>query len=131
MAYYYMKGSKPLYELFDGFIIVYMRYLSTKKINSNKFDYLNPNKSKKEKFNVNFRLSTGREIHLLINEDMTFSEIKNELYKKQELRRLNIKAFLFGGNQLKDNEKVEKYQIQKNQVIVVMVINKTEILSFQ
>ena len=62
---------------------------------------------------------------------MTFSEIKNELYKKQELRRLNIKAFLFGGNQLKDNEKVEKYKIQKNQVIVVMVINNTEILYFQ
>ena len=40
---------------------------------------------------------------------MTFSEIKNELYKKKELRRLNIKAFLFGGNQLKDNEKVKKY----------------------
>ena len=132
MAYsYYLKGTKPLYNLFDSFIIVYKRYLSIKKINSKKFDSLINNKINKEKFNVIFRLSIGRDINLLINEDMTFSEIKNELYKKQELRRLNIRTFLFEGNQLKDNEKVQKYKIKKNKIIVVMVVNKTEILSFQ
>ena len=129
--FYYMEGSKPLHNLLDYFIIVYKRYLSIKKINSKKFNDLNNNKNSKEKFNVIFRLSTGKDINLLINEDMTISEIKNELYKKQDLRRLNIRAFLFNGNQLKDNEKVIKFKIKSNQIVVVMVMNKEEMLSFQ
>ena len=132
MAYsYYMKGTKQINDLFDSFIIVYKRYLSFQKINSKKFYDLNNKKTIKEKFNVIFRLSIGEDINLLINEDMTISEIKYELYKKQELKSLNIRTFLFNAVELKDNEKVEKYKIKTNQIVLAIVDNKAEILSFQ
>ena len=62
---------------------------------------------------------------------MTISEIKKELYKKQDLRRLIITTILFNGNLLSDNEKVEKFKIKANQIVVVMVMNKTEMSSYQ
>ena len=130
MAYsYYLKGCKPLYNLFSSFIIVYKRYLSLKKVDLEKFDHLNPNKISKIKYNVIFRLSTGKNINLLINEKMKISQIKNELYKKQELQRLRIKCFLFGGDNLVNNETIGKYEIKKDQVVLVMVEDKSEILS--
>ena len=61
MAYYfYLKGIKPLYNLFDSFIIVYKRYLSVKIVNSQKFKCYNPNENNnKKKYNVIFRLRLG------------------------------------------------------------------------
>jgi len=130
MAYsYYSKGCNPLHHLFDSFIIVYKRYLSLKKVDLEKFDHLNPNKMSKIKYNVIFRLSTGKSINLLINEKMKINQIKNELYKKQDLQRLRIKCFLFGGETLKNSETIGKYEIKKDQVVLVMVDDKSEIMS--
>ena len=40
---FYQKGCKPLHNLNDSFIIVYYRYLSLKKVQSEKYNYLNKN----------------------------------------------------------------------------------------
>ena len=119
---YYQKGCKSLHNINDSFVIVYKRYLSLKIINSNKFGNLtkNPNKI----FNAKFRLSAGNiDIILPINENMSISDIKNELYKKPELQNYEIKLLLFRGNQLMENDSLEKLKIKENETILVMVDN--------
>ena len=59
---------------------------------------------------------------------MTIREIKKELYRKNELQGLKINVFIVGGETLKENELVKAYKI-KDKVILVMVTDKSEILS--
>lgn len=133
MAYtFYLKGIKPLHHLCDCFVIVYKRYLSVKTVNSQKFKCYNPNENNKKKYNVIFRLSLGeKNINLLINDNMTINNIKNELYKKPELQNLRIKCFLYNASNLEKKEKIGKYKVKENDVILVMVDNKDEIISIQ
>ena len=129
MAYsYYLQGCKSLFNLFDSFVIVYKRFLSIEIINSNKFDFLKSDDKNKNKYNAIFRLSIGKDINLLIHDDMTIREIKKELYRKNELQGLKINVFIVGGETLKENELVKTYKI-KDKVILVMVTDKSEILS--
>ena len=130
MAYsYYLKGCKPLHNIFDSFVLVHKRYLALKKVDSKKFDHLNPNKINITKYNVIFRLSIGKDINLLVHDNMKMNQIKNELYKKQDLQRFKIKYFLFQGQNLDNNEIIGKYKIKKDQPILVVVDDKSEILS--
>ena len=133
MAYsFYLKGIKPLHNLFDNFVIVYKRYLSIKKVNSEKFKFYNSNENNIRKYNVIFRLSLGeKNINLLINDNMTINDIKNELYKKLELQNLRIKFFLYNALNLEKKEKIGKYKVKENDVILVMVDDKEEIMSTQ
>ena len=129
MAYsYYLQGCKSLFNLFDSFVIVYKRFLSIEIINSNKFDFLKSDDKSKNKYNAIFRLSIGKDINLLIHDNMTIREIKKELYRKNELQGLKINVFIVGGETLKENELVKAYKI-KDKVILVMVTDKSEILS--
>ena len=124
---YYQKGCTSLHGIHDSFVIVYKRYLSLKIINSNKFGNLtkNPNKT----FNVKFRLSAGNiDINIPINENMTVGDIKNELYKKPQLQNYEIKILLFKGNQLMENDSLEKFKIKENETVLVM-IEKPDIVS--
>ena len=57
--------------------------------------------------------------------------IRNKLYKRQELQNLKIKCFLYGAQILQMNEKVGKYKIKKNEKVVVMVDDKMETSSTQ
>ena len=135
MAYsYYLKGIKPLDNLFHIFIIVYRRYSSLKKVNSSKFQIYNHNLSNKDskKFNVIFRLSFGElNINLSINDNMTINDIKNELYKKPELQNLKIKCLLYQATNLENKEKIGKYKVKENDFIVVIVDDKTDVMSMQ
>ena len=135
MAYsYYLKGIKPLDNLFYIFIIVYRRYSSLKKVNSSKFKIYNPNLNNKDskKFNVIFRLSFGElNINLSINDNMTINDIKNELYKKPELQNLKIKCLLHQATNLENEEKIGKYKVKENDFIVVIVDDKTDVMSMQ
>ena len=119
---YYQKGCKPLYNIYDSFIIVYKRYLSLKKVNLKKFDIFHKNKEKNvPKFNAIFNLSFGPTINLQINNYMTISEVKDLLYKRRELHNLEIKFFLFNAKALKDTDTVESCRIKENSVVVVNV----------
>ena len=62
---------------------------------------------------------------------MTINNIKNELYKKPELQNLRIKCFLYNASNLEKKEKIGKYKVKENDVILVMVDNKDEIISIQ
>jgi TPR repeat protein len=115
---YYQKGAKPLHNIHDSFLIVYKRYLSIKKLNSEKFKL---DMNNEPKYNIFLCLSTGVNINLLIHNKMTINDIKIELYKRQELQNLTIKCFLYGGSNLKDNEIIEKYKIKENDKIIVFV----------
>lgn len=89
---FYQKGCKPLHNLNDSFIIVYYRYLSLKKVQSEKYNYLNENSNQIKKKNIIIRLSVGCvDINLFVLDNMTINDIKIELYKKQELQNLQIK----------------------------------------
>ena len=117
--YYYQKGCKPFFNLYDNFIISFARYLSLKKIELNIFKF---NQINLPKFNVNFCLSHGEiKISLLIHNEMTVNDIKVELYKKKELQNLIIKCLLFNANALNDNEIIGKYGIKENENIIVIV----------
>ena len=133
MAYsFYLKGIKPLNNLLDCFIIVYAKYLSLKIVNSKKFQKYNPNENNLKKYNVIFRLSFGeKNINLLVNDNMTINDIKNELYKKPELQNLRIKCFLFNATILEKEDKIEKYKVKENDLILVMVDDKEEVNSIQ
>ena len=130
MAYfYYQKGCNSLNNLFNQFIIVYKRYQSLNMVNSEKFKNFNPNKRNNNNYNVIFRLSLGEtDINLLVNDNMTFKDIKTELYKRQEFQNLNIKLFLYGGRNLQVNEKIGKYKIKENDKVLVVVDDGMEIL---
>ena len=129
---FYLKGIKPLHNLFDNFIIVYAKYLSLKMINSKKFQIYNPNDNNLNKYNVIFRLSLGeKNINLLINDNMTINDIKNELYKRPELQNLRIKCFLYNASNLEKKEKIGKYKVKENDFILVIVDDKEEVMSIQ
>ena len=122
---YYQKGCNSLHNIYDSFIIVFKRFQSLKKIKSNKF-VNHTNKSNKT-FNINFRLSAGDvDIKFPINEKMTISDIQNELYKRSELQNYVIKILLFQGNQMMENDTIEKFKIKENDTIVVLVGNPNE-----
>jgi len=119
---FYKKGCNSLFNLFDNFVIVYKRFLSLKKVNSNKFGNLQYKSNKT--YCVTFRLSAGNiDIKLPINELMPISDIKSELYKRKELQNYLIKVLLFKGNQLLENDTLQKYKIKDNDIISVLVGN--------
>ena len=119
---YFKKGCNSLFNLYDNFVIVYKRFLSLKIINSNKFGNLQY-KSNKVNY-VNFRLNAGNvDINLPINENMPISDIKSELYKRKELQNYIIKVLLFKGNQLMENDTLQKFKIKDNETISVLVGN--------
>ena len=68
---------------------------------------------------------------LLINDNMTINDIENELYKKPELQNLRIKCFLFNATIFEKEEKIEKYKVKENDLILVMVDDKEEVMSIQ
>ena len=118
---YYKRGCKSLHNLHDSFVIVYKRFLSLKIINSNKFNN-NLSSIPNKIYNIKFRLSSGNiDIFLPINIHMPISDIKNELYKRPELQNYEIKVLLFKGNQLMDSDKLEKYKINDNETVTVIV----------
>ena len=59
---------------------------------------------------------------------MTVGDIKNELYKKPQLQNYEIKILLFKGNQLMENDSLEKFKIKENETVLVM-IEKPDIVS--
>ena len=119
---YYKKGCTSLHNLYDSFVIVYKRYLSLKIINSNKFGNLS--KTSNKKYDVKFRLSAGNiDILLPINEHMSVSDIKNELYKRPELQNYHITLLIFKGNQLMESDTLEKFKIKDNEIVTVIVEN--------
>ena len=119
---YYKKGCKSLFNLLDSFVIVYKRFLSLKIINSNKFGNLQYKSNKV--YHLNFRLSAGNiDINLPINESMPISDIISELYKRKELQNYIIKVLLFKGNQLMENDTLQKFKIKDNDTISVIVGN--------
>jgi hypothetical protein len=124
---YYKKGCNSLFNIYDSFIIVYKRFLSLKIINSNKFGNLQYKSNKGKVYNVNFRLSAGNvDIKLPINEVMPISDIKSELYKTKELQNYLIKVLIFKGNQLMENDTLQKYKIKDNDTISVLVGNQDD-----
>ena len=102
--------------------------LNMNNINMNKYIDLN-------KITTNTAVKTQNnfrgDINLLVNDNMTMKNIRNELYKRQELQNLKIKCFLYGAQILQMNEKVGKYKIKKNEKVVVMVDDKMETSSTQ
>ena len=123
----YERGCYSLLSLNDSFIIVYKRYLSLKKVQSDKFKSLFsiPNNNSPP-FDLNFRLSTGKDIKLSVKKEMTMGDVKNELYKNNELQNLEISIFLFGGDQLKNEKIVGDIKIDNNGVILVVVEQKQQ-----
>ena len=119
---YYQKGCTSLNNIYDSFVIVYKRYLSLKIINSNKFGNLA--KKSIPTLNIKFRLSAGNiDIMLPINPHMSLGDIKNELYKKPQLQNYEIKLLLFKGNQLMENNTLEKFKVKDNETVLIMVEN--------
>ena len=62
---------------------------------------------------------------------MTINDIKNELYKKPELQNLKIKCLLYQATNLENEEKIGKYKVKENDFIVVIVDDKTDVMSMQ
>ena len=54
---------------------------------------------------------------------MPISDIKIELYKRKELQNYLIKVLLFKGNQLMENDTLQKFKIKDNDIISVLVGN--------
>ena len=52
---------------------------------------------------------------------MSLGDIKNELYKKPQLQNYEIKLLLFKGNQLMENDTLEKFKVKDNDTISVLV----------
>ena len=119
--YYYKKGCKSLHNLYDSFIIVYYRYLSLKKINSDKYKNLDNNLNKLNKKNIVIWLSAGNiDVNLTINDNMTINDMKTELYKKQELQNLQIRYFLYNAKVLDEKESIGKMKFKNNEIIIVV-----------
>ena len=53
-------------------------------------------------------------------------DVKNELYKNNELQNLEISIFLFGGDQIKNEKIVGDIKIDNNGVILVVVEQKQQ-----
>ena len=125
MAYkYYQKGCSSLVNLNDSFIIVYKRYLCLKILQSDKFISLFGLSSNNPPFIIRVRLTDGTEIKTPVRKDMTIGDIKNELYKKIELQNLMIKAFLYGGELIKEESKIEEVNLKNNDIVLVIVEQK-------
>ena len=54
---------------------------------------------------------------------MPISDIISELYKRKELQNYLIKVLLFKGNQLMENDTLQKFKIKDNNTISVLVGN--------
>ena len=91
---FYQKGCKSLHNLYDGFIIVYYRYLSLQKIKSDKYSYLISNSNNLNKKNVIVCLSAGNiDIKLSLYDNMTVNDMKIELYKKKRITKFTNQIF--------------------------------------
>ena len=60
---------------------------------------------------------------LPINPHMSLGDIKKELYKKPQLQNYEIKLLLFKGNQLMENNTLEKFKVKDNETVLIMVEN--------
>ena len=118
---FYQKGSNSLHNLFDRFMIVYYRYLSLKKIKSDKYNYLSSNSNCLNTKNVLVCLSVGNlDIKLSLNDKMTVNDMKIELYKKNELQNIEIKYFLHNAKILNDNEIIRNINFKNNEKIIAV-----------
>ena len=125
--HFYERGCYSLLSLNDSFIIVYKRYLSLKKINSEKFKTLfSLTDNNSPSFSLNFRLSTGKEFKLAVRKEMTIDDVKKTLYKSTELQNLEIQVFLYAGDQLKTEKIIKDIKINNNDVILVVVQQKQQ-----